>query len=147
MAGSSVSSFLSEPIMTMGLYLDMLDLYAVRQLPRETLIQRNGASRHYSHVMRKDPHHPMSGRWVSKGTSVAWPPRSPDVTPLDLLPMGVMWITSSTRSEMTSSTFESQQMGWCGYGNTQHTSKRGQRLNIAWIFLCHQGCPHWNLLR
>jgi len=41
---------------------------------------------------------------------------------------------------------ESQRKGFCGYGNTQHASKHGQRLNIAQIFLCHQGCPHWNLL-
>jgi len=53
-----------------------------------------------------------------------------------------MWITSSTRSKITSSAVESQHKGWCDYCNTQHVSKRGQRLNIAWIFLSHQGCPH-----
>jgi len=81
--------FFSEPTMTMGLYLDMLALFAVLQLPCETLVQQDGALPRYSHVMRKHLHHTMSGGWVSKGSSVAWPPRSPDVTPLDLLPLGL----------------------------------------------------------
>jgi hypothetical protein len=75
--------------MTMGLYMDMLELYAVLQLPFEILVQQDGASPHYSHVMKKHLHHTMSGGWVSKGTSVAWPPMSPDIIPLDLLPRGL----------------------------------------------------------
>lgn len=89
--------FFSEPTMTMGLYMDMLELYAVLQLPCETIVQQDVESPHYSHVMRKHLHHTVSGVCVSKGTSVAWPCRSPDITPLDLLPMGFIWITSSTR--------------------------------------------------
>lgn len=81
--------FFSEPTMTMGLYLDMLELYAVLQLPCGTLTQQYGALPHYSHVIRKHFNHTMSGGWVSKGTSVAWPPPSPDVTPLDPLCMGL----------------------------------------------------------
>jgi len=67
--------------------MDIVQLYAVLQLPCETLIQQDGELPHYSHVMRKHLHHTVSGGCVSKGTSVAWPPRSPDITPLDLLPM------------------------------------------------------------
>lgn len=81
--------FFTEPTMTMGLYLDMLELYVVLQSPCETLVQQDGASPHYTHIMRKHFNHTMCGEWISKGTSVAWPPRSPDLTPLEILPLGL----------------------------------------------------------
>ena len=87
--GHQILLFFSEPTVTMGLYKDMVELYAVLHLPCETLIQQDGESPHYSHVMRKHLHHTVSGGCVSKGTSVAWPPRSPDITPLDLFPVGL----------------------------------------------------------
>jgi hypothetical protein len=30
----------------------------------------------------------MAGRWVGRGGPIAWPPRSPDLTPLDFLLWG-----------------------------------------------------------
>jgi hypothetical protein len=39
--------FLAEPTMTLGLYMDMLELYAVLQLPCETVAQQDGELPHY----------------------------------------------------------------------------------------------------
>jgi len=39
--------FFSEPTMTLGLYVDMLEFHAVLQLPCETVTQQDGELPHY----------------------------------------------------------------------------------------------------
>lgn len=45
--------------------------------------QQDGAPAHYSRVAREYLDQQYPGRWIGRGGPVAWPPRSPDLTPLD----------------------------------------------------------------
>jgi hypothetical protein len=64
--------FFSEETVTGRSYLDMLELYALPQLPAQTILQQDGAQPHFCHLDRE-----MAGGWI------AGPPRSSDLTPLD----------------------------------------------------------------
>jgi hypothetical protein len=59
----------------------MLELYALPQLPPPTILQQNGAP-HFCYHVRNHLDREMAGRWISRSGPVAWPPRSPDLSPL-----------------------------------------------------------------
>jgi hypothetical protein len=48
---------------------------------RELHFMHDGAPAHFSLVARK---YLIPGRWIGTGGSIAWPPRSSDLNPLDL---------------------------------------------------------------
>jgi hypothetical protein len=75
--------FFSEKTVTRRSYLDMLELYALLQLPPQTILQQDGVQPHFCHHIRNHLDRDMAGRWISRGGPIAWPPRSPDLTPLD----------------------------------------------------------------
>jgi hypothetical protein len=68
--------------------LDMLELYALLQLPPKTILQQDGAPPHFCHHDRNHVDREMAGRWVSRGGPFTWSPRSPDLTPLDFFLWG-----------------------------------------------------------
>jgi hypothetical protein len=43
----------------------------------------DGAQAHFSHVMRDVLSNTYHDRWIGRGGPTAWPPRSPDLNPLD----------------------------------------------------------------
>lgn len=45
--------------------------------------QHDGAPAHYGRDVRVHLDAYFAGRWIGRGSPVAWPPRSPDLTPLD----------------------------------------------------------------
>jgi hypothetical protein len=45
--------------------------------------QQDGASAHWAHIIRKCLDMHFSGRWVGRDGPILWPPRPPDITPLD----------------------------------------------------------------
>ena len=45
--------------------------------------QHDGAPSHFSHVVRPYPNHKLPNRWIGRGCVQNWPPRSPDLNPLD----------------------------------------------------------------
>lgn len=57
---------------------------------RRLWIQQDGAPAHFSRAARQilDNHYP--NRWIGRGGPVSWPPRSPDLTPLDFFLWGHM---------------------------------------------------------
>ncbi|GBN98961.1 hypothetical protein AVEN_89437-1 [Araneus ventricosus] len=59
----------------------MLQLYAVPQIPEDIIFQQDGAPPHYGNIEFLDTTFPQ--RWIVRGAVMAWPPRSPDITPLD----------------------------------------------------------------
>jgi hypothetical protein len=63
--------------------LDMPELYALPQLPPQTVLQQDGARPHFCHHFRNHLDKEMAGRWIGIGGPITWPPRSPDLTPLD----------------------------------------------------------------
>ena len=60
------------------------------QLRRHLWYQLDGAPAHFTLPVRQwlDQHFP--GRWIGSGGPVAWPARSPDLTPLDFFLWGSM---------------------------------------------------------
>lgn len=83
--------FFVEQTVTAVTYLDMLQLYLLPQLEDHqpnVMFQQDGAPPHWALIVREflDTHFP--GRWVGRGGPIQWPPRSPDLTPLDFFLWG-----------------------------------------------------------
>ncbi|GBN98620.1 hypothetical protein AVEN_272953-1 [Araneus ventricosus] len=68
--------------------LDMLQLYAVPQFPEGVICQQDGAPPHYGNIVREFLDATFPQRWIGRGAAMAWPPRSPDITPLDFYVWG-----------------------------------------------------------
>lgn len=45
--------------------------------------QHDGASVHYAETVVRDLNNRLPGRWIGRGGQIRWPPRSPDLSPLD----------------------------------------------------------------
>ncbi|GBN99850.1 hypothetical protein AVEN_157665-1 [Araneus ventricosus] len=71
------------PTVTSNIYLDMLQLYAVPQFPEGVIFQQNGTPPHYGNIVREFLDTTFPQRWIGRGAVMAWPPRSPHITPLD----------------------------------------------------------------
>lgn len=80
--------FFQERTVTGDTYLDMLRNYAVPQLPPETVFQQDGAPPHYANHVRSFLDGMFPDRWIGRGGPTPWPPRSPDMTPLDFFLWG-----------------------------------------------------------
>ncbi|KAK3880944.1 hypothetical protein Pcinc_014594 [Petrolisthes cinctipes] len=52
--------------------------------------QHDGAPAHFSRTARDYLNEVFPGRWVGRGGLVSWPPRSPDMNPLDFYVWGHM---------------------------------------------------------
>jgi len=52
--------------------------------------QHDGAPPHYTNSVREFLNELFLNRWLGRGGPVAWPPRSPDLTPLDYYLWGHM---------------------------------------------------------
>lgn len=71
-------------------YLDLLNNYLPQYLEdvpfnvRARLwFQQDGAPAHYVHIIRQFLNHRYQNRWIGRAGPVLWPPRSPDLNPLD----------------------------------------------------------------
>jgi len=53
-------------------------------------VQHDGAPPHYTRHVREYLNESFPNRWLSHGGPIAWPPRSPDLTPLDYFLWGHM---------------------------------------------------------
>ena len=52
--------------------------------------QHDGAPAHFSNRARNHLNRSFGARWIGRGGPVAWPPRSPDLTPCDFFLWGTM---------------------------------------------------------
>jgi len=50
--------------------------------------QHDGAPAHFAVQVREDLAQRFGHRWIARGGAVSWPPRSPDLTPLDFFLWG-----------------------------------------------------------
>ncbi|GFW07589.1 DUF4817 domain-containing protein [Trichonephila clavipes] len=57
---------------------------------RRMWFQQDGAPSHYARHVREHLDRTFPNRWIGCGGPVAWPPRSPDLSPLDFLLWGAM---------------------------------------------------------
>lgn len=55
---------------------------------RNMWLQQDGAPAHYSAIVRELLNQRFQGRWIGRGGPMAWPARSPDLTPLDFFLWG-----------------------------------------------------------
>ena len=68
-----------------GHVIDMLQLYAVPQLPDETIYQQDGASPLFANIVRTFLDELFPARWIGRGSPyITWPVRSLDQTPSDI---------------------------------------------------------------
>ena len=80
-----------ESTITANIYLDMLKHYVVPQLeefqPR-VVFQQDGAPPHWGLIVRDFLNETFPNRWIGRNGPTPWPPRSPDITPLDFFLWG-----------------------------------------------------------
>ncbi|GBL92675.1 hypothetical protein AVEN_119075-1 [Araneus ventricosus] len=55
----------------------------IPQFPEGVIFQQDGAPPHYGNIVREFLDTTFPQRWIGRGAVMAWPPRSPDITPLD----------------------------------------------------------------
>ena len=81
----------AESAITANIYLDMLKHYVVPQLeefqPR-VVFQQDGAPPHWGLIVRDFLNETFPNRWIGRNGPTPWPPRSPDITPLDFFLWG-----------------------------------------------------------
>lgn len=87
--------FFVEQTITGNVYFDMLEQYVFPQLEQienennvELLFQQDGAPPHFSLQVRGILNEKFPNRWIGRAGPIPWPPRSPDLTPLDFFLWG-----------------------------------------------------------
>lgn len=76
------------------IYLDMLENFLIPQLDEDEqhavpfYYQQDGAPPHFLTEVRDFLDGRFPGRWIGRAGPIAWPPRSPDLTPLDFFLWG-----------------------------------------------------------
>ena len=77
--------FFTEQIVTGQSYLRMLETFAYPVLRNidNVIFQQDGAPPHWALVVRDSLNENFPNSWIGRDGPTAWPPRSPDVTPLD----------------------------------------------------------------
>jgi hypothetical protein len=63
-------------------YLDLLELYALPQLPPQNVLQQDGTPPHFCQHIRYHLNREIAGRCISRHGPISWL-LSPDLTPLD----------------------------------------------------------------
>ncbi|GBN54935.1 hypothetical protein AVEN_227632-1 [Araneus ventricosus] len=69
----------------------MLEMYAVPQMQQhqpDVIFQQDGAPPHWGMIVRDFLDENFPDRWCGRGGPISWPPRSPNITPLDFFLWG-----------------------------------------------------------
>ncbi|GFX82535.1 DUF4817 domain-containing protein [Trichonephila clavipes] len=64
--------------------------YVPAPIRRPMWFQQDGAASHYARHVRDHLDRTFPNRWIGRGGPVVWPPRSPDLSPLDFYLWGAM---------------------------------------------------------
>ena len=90
--GTVIGPFFFAEGTVMGItYLDMLEQFVFPQIRHRhpnILFQQDGAPPHWLREVRERLDEEFPGRWIGRGAPISWPPRSPDITPLDFFLWG-----------------------------------------------------------
>ena len=84
-------SMKSFPDYKQTVYLDMLELYVAPQLEEFQpwiIFQQDGVPPHWGSHVRRFLDATFPNRWIGRDGPTPWPPRSPDITPLDFFLWG-----------------------------------------------------------
>lgn len=79
--GESYLRFLEENLDEL---LEDVDLMTIRNM----IFQNDGAPCHFAARVRNHLNDRFPGRWIGRGGPIAWPPRSPDLNPIDFFVWG-----------------------------------------------------------
>jgi hypothetical protein len=82
------SFFFEETTVTGALYLNMLQNYAITRIPQGYFLQQDGAPPHYANTVKAFLDQQFPGKWIGRRGPITWPPKSPDLTPLDFFLWG-----------------------------------------------------------
>ncbi|CAF3327057.1 unnamed protein product [Rotaria socialis] len=79
--------FFEDDTVNVANYLLMLETFFIPEIRklhkfRSAIFQQDGASPHFSIDVRRCLNDHFPGRWIGRGGSIRWAPRSPDLTPL-----------------------------------------------------------------
>ena len=83
--------FLAEKSITAQIYLNLLTEYVSPQLEQyqlQVVFQLDGAPPHWGLQVRQFLNDTFPERWIGRDSPILWPPRSPDITPLDFFLWG-----------------------------------------------------------
>ena len=88
-----IGPFFFDDTMNGANYLNLLQEYAMPRMQvmfrnEEWYFQQDGAPPHYHHNVRAYLDCHLPNRWVGQRGSIKYPPRSPDLTPMDLFMWG-----------------------------------------------------------
>ena len=105
--------------------------------PSTVIFQQDGAPPHWALEVRRALDKTFPAHWIGWGGPIAWPPRSPDMTPLDFFLWGhVKDQIHSTR------VIDLDDLKGCHCHSWHRYAKESMdRVEIApWCFMCHQRC-------
>jgi len=88
-----IGSVILDDLMTGQNYLGFLQNKLPKQLedvPLATRIQHDEAPSHYTRHVMQHLNKTFPNRWIGRGSTINWPPRSPELTPLDFCLWGLM---------------------------------------------------------
>lgn len=91
-----IGPYFFEENLTGPRYLEFLQGYLLPQLNQlfpnrnDLWFQQDGAPPHYAVDVRTYLNNVFRGRWIGRRGSIEWPPRSPDLTPLDFFLWGYL---------------------------------------------------------
>jgi hypothetical protein len=91
----------------------MMELYAVPQLEvfqPWVVLQEDGAPPHWGLLVRHFLYVTFPNRWIGRDGPTPWPPRSPDITPLDFF-YGGLFRTKCIRHQCQTLTLRRQGKG------------------------------------
>jgi transposase len=90
-----IGPFFFDGNVTQDSYLDMLQSYLedfLNDIPppqrSSVFFQQDGAPPHFATIVRNYLHEQFPGRWIGRLGPIEWPPRSPDLNPLDFFLWG-----------------------------------------------------------
>ncbi|KAJ4436441.1 hypothetical protein ANN_19074 [Periplaneta americana] len=126
--------FFAEKTVTANTYLDMLQLYAVPQLPDGAIFQQDGAPPHFANMVRTFLDEQFPARWIGRGSPyITWPARSPDLTPPDFFLWGLLRTRSTGRQYVIWQTYKKEFMLLSTMLHHRCFITLGSRLNTGWI--------------
>lgn len=89
-----IGPYILPPVLNGRNYLQFLIELDLEDLPlavrRRLIFQHDGAPAHISRYVREFLNQQYPRRWIRRNGPIVWPPRSPDMTPLDFYLWGAM---------------------------------------------------------
>lgn len=80
--------FFTGSTVTADAYLQLLDQHILPHIRAHEYLQQDGAPPHWGLTVRNLLNQRLGQRWIGRSGPIVWPPRSPDLTPMDFFAWG-----------------------------------------------------------